>query len=56
VTRIDADGTRRLTTALSGPSGVALGPDGVIYVAELQGGITIGRLDPQSGRVTAVTR
>ena len=56
VTRIDAAGQRRLTTALAGPSGVALGADGKIYVADLEGSLTIGRLDPVSGRVTAVTR
>jgi sugar lactone lactonase YvrE len=56
VTRIDATGARRLTTALSGPSAVALGPDGSVYVADIKGGVTIARMDPQSGRLTPVTR
>jgi streptogramin lyase len=34
----------------------ALGPDGAIYVAAIEGGVPIGRLDPQTGCVTAVTR
>lgn len=56
VTLIDATGARRLTTAFAAPSGVALGADGATYLAAIQGGVTIGRLDPQTGRVTAVTR
>jgi streptogramin lyase len=56
VTRIDSAGPRRISTALAGPSAIAVGADGTIYVADLDGGVTIGRLDPVSGRVTAVTR
>jgi streptogramin lyase len=53
---IDSGGLRRVTTRLAGRSGVALAPDGTVYVSDLDGGVTIGRVDLASGRVTAVTR
>jgi sugar lactone lactonase YvrE len=55
--RLDrAGGTRRLTTALGNPNGLALGPGGQLYVTDFRTTGDVYRVDPDSGAATLLGR
>jgi sugar lactone lactonase YvrE len=47
------DGMLASETALAGPSGLALGPDGALYIADTFNG-RIRKVDPETGVITTV--
>jgi hypothetical protein len=55
--RLDrAGGTRRLTTAITNPNGLALGPGGQLYATDFGTTGDVYRVDPDSGAATVLGR